>query len=214
MACERRLHVPLCTLPSCKTEHNTSQQRSKNRTSCCWVFLFARFCSLYLAVCGYCCRLTCSSCVLHCSGSFIAAGPTPSVEFNERYRGFSWGTMADGAVQEVVINNPQKEGYLEKQSRYFKRWKKRWFVLQDSTLYSFKEKGVCHNIAVYSLCRRCKFSSLFLWSSVPYTGIQGSHRGYWSQNLLFGQVVWRLYQQNAFIRYDILSCCSSSLSLL
>jgi hypothetical protein len=44
--------------------------------------------------------------------------------------------------QKIVINNPTKEGYLEKQSRVFKRWRKRWFVLQDSTLYSFKKERV------------------------------------------------------------------------
>ena len=45
----------------------------------------------------------------------------------------------------VVISNPTKEGYLEKQSRVFKRWRKRWFVLQDSTLYSFKKERVYDN---------------------------------------------------------------------
>jgi hypothetical protein len=40
----------------------------------------------------------------------------------------------------IVINNPAKEGYLEKQSRYLKQWRRRWFVLQDSMLYSFKRK--------------------------------------------------------------------------
>jgi len=39
-----------------------------------------------------------------------------------------------------MINNPSKEGFLEKQSRHLKRWKRRWFVLQDSMLYSFKNK--------------------------------------------------------------------------
>ena len=29
--------------------------------------------------------------------------------------------------------------------RHFKRWKKRWFVLQDSTLYSFKKESVYEN---------------------------------------------------------------------
>jgi len=45
----------------------------------------------------------------------------------------------------IVIKNPQKEGFLEKQSRHLKRWKKRWFVLQDSTLYSFKKEKVYEN---------------------------------------------------------------------
>jgi len=44
--------------------------------------------------------------------------------------------------KQVVINNPIKEGWLEKQSRVFKRWRRRWFVLQDSTLYSFKRERV------------------------------------------------------------------------
>jgi len=44
--------------------------------------------------------------------------------------------------KQVVINNPTKEGWLEKQSRVFKRWRRRWFVLQDSTLYSFKRERV------------------------------------------------------------------------
>ena len=47
-----------------------------------------------------------------------------------------------GEHKAVVISNPTKEGYLEKQSRVFKRWRKRWFVLQDSTLYSFKKERV------------------------------------------------------------------------
>lgn len=45
----------------------------------------------------------------------------------------------------IVIKNPQKEGFLEKQSRHLKRWKKRWFVLQDSTLYSFKKEKTYEN---------------------------------------------------------------------
>mmetsp|Transcript_19619 Transcript_19619/g.27499 ORF Transcript_19619/g.27499 Transcript_19619/m.27499 type:complete len:127 (+) Transcript_19619:23-403(+) len=44
------------------------------------------------------------------------------------------------AEKKIVIKNPAKEGWLEKQSRHLKRWKKRWFVLQDSTLYSFKKE--------------------------------------------------------------------------
>lgn len=48
-------------------------------------------------------------------------------------------------VKQVVISNPAKEGYLEKQSRHLKRWKKRWFVLQDSTLHSFKKERVYEN---------------------------------------------------------------------
>jgi len=52
------------------------------------------------------------------------------------------GTGAGAAAQKVAIVNPTKEGWLEKQSRHLKRWKKRWFVLQDSILYSFKKEKV------------------------------------------------------------------------
>lgn len=41
---------------------------------------------------------------------------------------------------EPKITDPQKEGYLEKQSRHLKRWKRRWFVLDDSILFSFKNE--------------------------------------------------------------------------
>jgi len=44
------------------------------------------------------------------------------------------------STTKIAIVNPTKEGWLEKQSRHLKRWKKRWFVLQDSTLYSFKKE--------------------------------------------------------------------------
>jgi len=50
--------------------------------------------------------------------------------------------MSATPEQQVVIKNPAKEGWLEKQSRHLKRWKKRWFVLQDSTLYSFQKERV------------------------------------------------------------------------
>merc|ERR1719499_2173807 len=31
-----------------------------------------------------------------------------------------------------------KAGYLYKQSRHLKQWRRRWFVLEDHTLYSYK----------------------------------------------------------------------------
>ena len=37
------------------------------------------------------------------------------------------------------LKNIIKEGWLEKESRTFKSWRKRWFVLTPKTLYSFKE---------------------------------------------------------------------------
>jgi len=45
-------------------------------------------------------------------------------------------------AKRLEFRNPSKEGWLDKQSRHLKRWKKRWFVLQDSTLYSFKKEKV------------------------------------------------------------------------
>lgn len=47
--------------------------------------------------------------------------------------------MSEGKVN---IVNPTKEGFLEKQSRHLKRWKRRWFVLQQHMLYSFKDERV------------------------------------------------------------------------
>ena len=38
----------------------------------------------------------------------------------------------------VDLKNVVKEGWLEKESRHIKSWRKRWFVLTNNTLYSFK----------------------------------------------------------------------------
>jgi len=40
----------------------------------------------------------------------------------------------------MTFKNKQKEGYLFKQSRHLKQWRKRWFILDDNKLYSFKDK--------------------------------------------------------------------------
>mmetsp|Transcript_18330 Transcript_18330/g.21121 ORF Transcript_18330/g.21121 Transcript_18330/m.21121 type:complete len:121 (+) Transcript_18330:23-385(+) len=38
-----------------------------------------------------------------------------------------------------------KEGWLAKESRFFKSWRKRWFVLTPSHLFSFKEERIYKN---------------------------------------------------------------------
>jgi len=43
------------------------------------------------------------------------------------------------------FKNKVKEGYLFKQSRHLKQWRKRWFVLDDNKLYSFKSKDEMKN---------------------------------------------------------------------
>lgn len=44
----------------------------------------------------------------------------------------------------IKFTNKQKEGYLKKQSRHLKQWRKRWFVLDDHKLYSFKDAKNLH----------------------------------------------------------------------
>jgi hypothetical protein len=42
----------------------------------------------------------------------------------------------------LVLEKVVKEGWLEKKSRLLGAWRKRWFVLDGSTLYSFKQERV------------------------------------------------------------------------
>jgi len=52
----------------------------------------------------------------------------------------------NGTLQgKIEITNPSKEGWLEKQSRFLKTWRKRWFVLEGNILYSFKKEKVYSN---------------------------------------------------------------------
>jgi len=85
--------------------------------------------------------------------------------------------------KKIVIKNPAKEGFLEKQSRHLKRWKKRWFVLQDSTLYSFKKKMV-YDIPTETIDLRV-FSSVK--SSEDYTNRTHSFDVY-SADMVFSMV--------------------------
>ena len=45
----------------------------------------------------------------------------------------------------INIKNPIKEGWLEKQSRYFRVWRRRWIVLDGSKIYSFKNERKYEN---------------------------------------------------------------------
>jgi len=49
------------------------------------------------------------------------------------------------AAPRVVIDHPVKEGWLEKQSRALKRWKKRWCVIQDCYLYTYADERGYNN---------------------------------------------------------------------
>ncbi|CEO96828.1 PH domain-containing protein [Plasmodiophora brassicae] len=48
--------------------------------------------------------------------------------------------MLGGSTAAPVIRNPTKEGWLEKQSRILRVWKKRWVVLENSKLYTFRNE--------------------------------------------------------------------------
>eukprot|EP01083_Nonionella_stella_P015257 42691_1 len=53
--------------------------------------------------------------------------------------------MASTNMKKPKIKHPKKEGYLDKQSAFWKTYRKRWMVLQGHTLYSFKEEKVYDN---------------------------------------------------------------------
>eukprot|EP00825_Cyclidium_porcatum_P025185 TRINITY_DN27447_c0_g1_i1.p1 TRINITY_DN27447_c0_g1~~TRINITY_DN27447_c0_g1_i1.p1 ORF type:complete len:127 (+),score=21.39 TRINITY_DN27447_c0_g1_i1:85-465(+) len=40
------------------------------------------------------------------------------------------------------LKNIIKEGWLDKESKYLKQWRQRWFVLTPNTLYTFKEQKI------------------------------------------------------------------------
>jgi len=102
--------------------------------------------------------------------------------------------MADKQTK-PLISNPTKEGFLEKQSRHLKRWKKRWFVLQDSTLYSFKKEKAYENPTEVIDLRI--FSSVK--SSEDYTNRPHSFDVY-SSDMVFSMVASSEEDKEAWIR--------------
>ncbi|KRX04053.1 hypothetical protein PPERSA_12500 [Pseudocohnilembus persalinus] len=40
------------------------------------------------------------------------------------------------------LKNIIKEGWLEKESKYLKQWRSRWFVLTSNSIYSFKDQKI------------------------------------------------------------------------
>jgi len=99
------------------------------------------------------------------------------------------------AEKQIVVTNPSKEGFLEKQSRHLKRWKKRWFVLQDSTLYSFKKERV-YEVPTEIIDLRI-FSSVK--SSEDYTNRQHSFDVY-SSDMVFSMVAGSEAEKEDWIR--------------
>jgi len=103
--------------------------------------------------------------------------------------------MSAPAETKVNITNPSKEGFLEKQSRHLKRWKKRWFVLQDSTLYSFKKEKT-YDTPTEVIDLRV-FSSVK--SSEDYTNRQHSFDVY-SSDMVFSMVASNEAEKEDWIR--------------
>eukprot|EP00347_Sterkiella_histriomuscorum_P021365 403334236 len=58
-------------------------------------------------------------------------------------------------IPEVTAADIQKEGYLYKQSRFIKEWRKRWFVLTKSHILSFKDERVYKNPTEVILISSC-----------------------------------------------------------
>ena len=69
--------------------------------------------------------------------------------------------MATKKLEGHKITNVTKEGYLEKQSAFWKTYRKRWMVLQKWMLYSFKDKKKYTNpieifdLKIYNEFRTC-----------------------------------------------------------
>lgn len=55
----------------------------------------------------------------------------------------------------VSFDNVLKEGYLSKQSKFLKKWRRRWFVLTPTHLCSFKEEKTYKNPTEIILLKDC-----------------------------------------------------------
>lgn len=96
---------------------------------------------------------------------------------------------------QIAIQNPQKEGWVSKQSRHLRRWKRRWLVLENSTLYSFKaEKSYRDPTEVIDLR---VFSSVK--SSEDYTNKPNSFDVY-STDMVFSMVADTESEKEDWIR--------------
>eukprot|EP00931_Biecheleriopsis_adriatica_P043025 TRINITY_DN24581_c0_g1_i1.p1 TRINITY_DN24581_c0_g1~~TRINITY_DN24581_c0_g1_i1.p1 ORF type:complete len:119 (-),score=22.17 TRINITY_DN24581_c0_g1_i1:108-464(-) len=60
-------------------------------------------------------------------------------------------------MAEIVINRDDivKEGFLVKQSKHLKDWRRRWFVLTPQYLCSFKQQGHLSNPTEVIRLREC-----------------------------------------------------------
>eukprot|EP00743_Colponemidia_sp_Colp-15_P001076 GILK01001187.1.p1 GENE.GILK01001187.1~~GILK01001187.1.p1 ORF type:complete len:126 (-),score=15.73 GILK01001187.1:153-530(-) len=62
--------------------------------------------------------------------------------------------MSDHAPS-ITPDSILKEGWLFKQSKFIKEWRRRWFVLTATHLYSFKSQGVYKNPTEVIDLRNC-----------------------------------------------------------
>merc|ERR1719454_805764 len=95
----------------------------------------------------------------------------------------------------VEFKKKTKEGYLFKQSRHLKQWRKRWFVLDDNKLYSFKSKDEMKNAT--EIIDLKVFSSVK--SSEDYTGRANSFDVY-SPDFVFSMAAETESEKEDWIR--------------
>eukprot|EP00418_Pyrodinium_bahamense_P013953 CAMPEP_0179125572 /NCGR_PEP_ID=MMETSP0796-20121207/59397_1 /TAXON_ID=73915 /ORGANISM="Pyrodinium bahamense, Strain pbaha01" /LENGTH=119 /DNA_ID=CAMNT_0020824283 /DNA_START=66 /DNA_END=425 /DNA_ORIENTATION=- len=60
-------------------------------------------------------------------------------------------------ASEIIVHRDDviKEGFLSKQSKHLKEWRKRWFVLTPEYLCSFKGQGDYRNPTEFIRLREC-----------------------------------------------------------